>query len=119
MTLDSPQITDSENLTLGLMGGFKLGGTRRPHRVYDPALVGAGAMSLNAGRPGRGKSYLEAGKFLAWRVENGLKTGRFKDSAGIADDSEIPEIVDNFPSPRATRQLPAHLRGRGSRVRYR
>ena len=99
-SLTAAKITMAENLVLGLMGGLKLqaGATTPPPVIYDPALIGAGANNLNPAKPGKNPSYLET-KVLSWREEGGVKTGKFQDGAGIADDSEIPEIVDNFASP--------------------
>jgi len=66
---------------------------------YDPSLVGNGANSLNPADPTKkARAYIDQTN-LSWRDEGGKKTGQFKDGAGTADDTIIPEIVDTFPSP--------------------
>lgn len=94
--LEETQITMAENLVLGLAGGLELS----PGGVvwYDPRLVGGGAMSLNPGNPKKGRAYIDQ-KNLSWRVVDDKKTGTYADGAGSATDSEIPEILDTFPSP--------------------
>lgn len=93
------QITGSENLVLGLLGGLALEGTpAAPRIVYNPSLVGSGANNLNFGQQKRFKAYIEAAN-LSWREDVNGKTGHFKDGAGEATDSIIPEIVDTFPAP--------------------
>ena len=102
--LDERQITMSENLVLALAGGLKAitnttSPSATPTIVYDPSLVGAGAMSLNPANPKKGKTYIDQ-KNLSWRIDAaGRKTGKYEDAAGAARDSEIPEILDTFPSP--------------------
>ena len=102
--LDETKITMSENLVLALAGGLKAvintgNPSAAPTILYDPSLVGAGAMSLNPANPKKGKTYIDQ-KNLSWRTNAaGQKTGKYEDAAGAATDSEIPEILDTFPSP--------------------
>lgn len=105
------QITGSENLVLGLLGGLSV--TTANGLVYDPAQVGLGPLSLNAQNPKRGTPYLDAIN-LSWRTEGGEKTGIFRDGTGRAVDSNIPEFVDKYPTGempilylRARRGVPA------------
>lgn len=99
-TWDATKITGTENLVLELLGGLKYdAGTGNTY--YDPTLVGAGAMKPNDAQHRRIKTYLEPSpEILSWRLDSaGKKTGRFQDDAGQADDTIIPEFVDNFNSP--------------------
>jgi len=97
-TLDATKITMSENLVLALAGGLKYDPTQTPPIVYDPTLIGGGAMSLNPASPKKGRSYIDQ-KNLSWRTVGNAKTGKYEDGAGVATDSEIPELLDTFPSP--------------------
>jgi len=82
-------ISMSENLVLGLLGGLRFDGTTF---VFDSALVGGGPSSLNPANPRRYSPYLDAAP--AW-----LSPGQFIDQAGrVAFDTTIPEFVDQFPS---------------------
>ena len=96
------QITQNENMVLGLLGGLKAvvnGST--VNLVYEPSLVGNGAASLNPLNPKRYEPYLpDAAKFLSWHTDNGLKTGSFTDdSCPKIQDTIIPEFVDPYPEP--------------------
>jgi hypothetical protein len=96
--LTATQITGAENLALGLFGGLKINGTTTPPTIeYDPAQFGLGPASLNPASPKRYPPYLDQVN-LSWRQEGGVKTGRFADGAGPANDTSIPEIVDRYPS---------------------
>jgi prepilin-type N-terminal cleavage/methylation domain-containing protein len=91
-------LTGSENLVLGLLGGLRATGTAGAlNLVYDPAIVGLGPMSLNAANPKRGTAYLDVTKDLSWRQGNNGKTGAFADGTGPANDTLIPEFVDRYP----------------------
>jgi type II secretory pathway pseudopilin PulG len=105
------RITMAENLVLGLLGGLKLEvanaglGTPDVTLVYDPSLVGRGPISLNTSNTKPYNAYLEA-KNLSWRdVQQGtdrVRTGAFLDEASGPDganDSIIPEFVDQFTDP--------------------
>jgi prepilin-type N-terminal cleavage/methylation domain-containing protein len=104
-------ISDAENLVLGLAGGLKRV-TTTPPIVYDPSLVGSGANNLNVATPKKHRAYIDQSN-LSWRDEGGKKTGHFADGAGAANDSVIPEIVDTFSQRmpilymRARKGLPA------------
>jgi len=84
---DTTKITQSENLVLGLLGGlvFKDG-----KYTYDDTAVGNGPISLNSKNPKKYRAYMD---------KVSLSDGDFKDEAGDADDSNIREFVDRFPSP--------------------
>jgi len=87
-------ITMSENLTLGLLGGLTPTGTNGSV-VYAPAAVGRGPVSLLAGNPTNYHSYLADSGTAGW-----LSAGSFVDIGGIAaNDTNIPEFVDRFPDP--------------------
>ncbi len=60
--------------------------------------MGTGPLNLNPNQP---KKYSPFGenKNLSWRAENDKRTGQFKDDAGSATDTIIPEFVDTFPDP--------------------
>jgi prepilin-type N-terminal cleavage/methylation domain-containing protein len=96
-------ITMSENLTLGLMGGLRWDDANGNQQVdaneivYDPSSVGQGPASLNPRKPARTKAYLSDSKLLLWRDQNNLKTGQFQDDRGQAGDTLIPEFGDGFP----------------------
>jgi type II secretory pathway pseudopilin PulG len=92
------KVTGAENLVLGLLGGLRwesYGAGGGGDLIYDPSTVGQGPLSLNTANPKRTSAYLDT-KDLSWRVENGRKTGRFRDDAGLADDTLVPEFVDRF-----------------------
>ncbi|MBC7785365.1 MAG: type II secretion system protein [Burkholderiales bacterium] len=90
-------ITGSENLVLGLLGGLRATGTVGALQlVYDPSIVGLGPMSLNPASPKRGTAYLDATD-LSWRQGTNGKTGAFADGTGPANDTLIPEFVDKYP----------------------
>lgn len=97
---DPTKITGTENLVLELLGGLKYDSSTGK-TYYDPTLVGAGALKPNDTVQGRRLSaYLNPPEnMLSWRLEGGKKTGHFKDDAGEADDTIIPEFVDNYNSP--------------------
>lgn len=97
------QITMSENLVLGLLGGLKYQ-TSPAGIFYDPRLVGSGANSLNStGVTKRGKAYIDATN-LSWRkgdsaADQGRTTGYYKDDAASAMDTLIPEFLDQYNDP--------------------
>ncbi|MCC7351580.1 MAG: type II secretion system protein [Phycisphaerales bacterium] len=88
--LDKSRITMSENLVLGLLGGLIYDSTKTPTTVYNPDLIGAGPRNLTAANQKTTPSFLPKAN---------LSDGLFKDDADSADDSIIPEFVDNFNSP--------------------
>lgn len=102
---DDTKVTGAENLVLGLLGGLRVGGTAGNYTlIYDPSAVGSGPSSLNPANVRRYTPYIDAVN-LSWQNFNGLKTGKYGDdaapltsaTAGGADDTIIPEFVDNFP----------------------
>ncbi|MGB7159951.1 MAG: prepilin-type N-terminal cleavage/methylation domain-containing protein [Tepidisphaeraceae bacterium] len=97
-TWDGTKITMSENLVLGLLGGLKVIAGTPPTFEYDPALVGSGPNSLNLANPKKGNAYIEQTN-LSWRQDPTGKSGQYKDGAGSADDTIIPELVDTFNPP--------------------
>lgn len=100
------QITMSENLVLGLLGGLWVGPTGQYQLHYDPTQVGQGPQLLaQSVTPHRYPPYIET-RNLDWGTNSNGKTGRFidatgmqADSLGSAYDTAIPEFVDRFPNP--------------------
>ncbi|MFT3788997.1 MAG: type II secretion system protein [Tepidisphaeraceae bacterium] len=89
------RVTMAENLYLGLNGGLVINGAGAI--VYDPSTCGQGPVNLNPLSPARKSAYYNNNPAeLSNRVENNLTTGHFKDDAGQAYDSIIPEFVDKF-----------------------
>jgi hypothetical protein len=78
-------VTQSENLVLGLCGGFV---RETSGVIYDPNLIGNGPFSLNPGNPKKYQAYMD---------KNNLSEGDYIDDSGDADDSVIPEFLDRFP----------------------
>ena len=91
-------VTGSENLVLGVLGGLKYSSTANGAIQYDPSFVGTGPNSLNSRNPKRYQAYVDGSKYLSWRTDNNMKTGRFSDGT-MANDSIIPEFVDQFTDP--------------------
>jgi prepilin-type N-terminal cleavage/methylation domain-containing protein len=97
------QITMSENLVLGLLGGLRVDSSSSTI-VYDPTMVGQGARSLNnLGNANAqvkvSKAYIETNN-LIWRTDAaGNKTGQYVDDADTAKDSLIPEFGDEYADP--------------------
>jgi prepilin-type N-terminal cleavage/methylation domain-containing protein len=93
------RISMSENLTLSLMGGFRILPTSPATFTFTTSAVGQGAVSQNPLRPSSLRSYLNLG--------DSLSGGMFKDESftpplegdGSAFDTVIPEFVDRFPAP--------------------
>ena len=91
------QITGTENCVLGLLGGIQAttGSGGAVTYTYDPALVGVGPNSLNPRQPKRYPAFIDA-KYLS--SATGPKTGHFGGEFGEANDTIIPEFVDQFPN---------------------
>jgi prepilin-type N-terminal cleavage/methylation domain-containing protein len=95
---DHRKVTAAENLVLGLIGGLRpVDDAGTWHVAFDPAMTqsarGAADLNIitNAGaQPKQYSPYLQG---------VALSTGRYSDDAGSADDTIIPEIVDNFGNP--------------------
>jgi prepilin-type N-terminal cleavage/methylation domain-containing protein len=115
-TWNNTKVTQAENLVLGLCGGLRTDTNGKI--VYDPSLVGTGPNSLGA-TPKKYPSFADA-KNLSWKTINGKsgmeKTGHFKDDAGEADDSIIPEFVDEFSNPMPILYLRARVGAQGNDV---
>ena len=86
---DAGKITQSENLVLGLLGGLKLN-TSGAGFTFDWQQVGSGPMSLNPRAPKKHRSYMD---------KVNLSDGKYRDEAGEADDTDLPEFIDGFPYP--------------------
>lgn len=89
--VDQPtQITQSENLVLGLLGGL----TRKAGKLtYDKDLIGNGPVSLNDRAPKKYRAYMD---------KVSLSVGDYGDEivqAKDVKDSNIPEFLDKFPDP--------------------
>jgi type II secretory pathway pseudopilin PulG len=118
-TSEFQEVTGAENLVLGLLGGLSVQSVNTaggpPYKlVYDPSAIGQGPNSLNPSTPKKYAPYLDATN-LSWRTEGGLKTGRFRDDAGLANDTSIPEFVDRFADPLPILYLRARTGGAGDR----
>ncbi len=100
----SQTITGSENLVLGLLGGLKYDSSSSSKILYDKDLVGKGPLSLNASRPRGYTAYLE---------NSNISNDYFKDDAGSASDTNIPEFVDRFPHPMPILYLRANVGASG------
>jgi hypothetical protein len=98
---DTKKITQSENLVLGLLGGLVF---KNNKLTYDPAAVGNGPVSLNPKNPKKYHAYMD---------KVSLCEGDYKDEAGDADDSEIAEFVDRFPSPMPILYMRANIGATG------
>jgi prepilin-type N-terminal cleavage/methylation domain-containing protein len=88
--LDATKITMSENLVLGLLGGLQYDSNKTPPVIYNSDLIGSGPRNLAATNQKTTPSFLP---------KSNLSDGLFKDDAGSANDTIIPEFVDNFNSP--------------------
>jgi type II secretory pathway pseudopilin PulG len=79
----------AENLAVGLLGSLRQAGTGYE---YDPDNLGKGALAFG-GQGRRLMPFLDIG-------ESWLSPGRFRDQAGaVANDGNIPEILDTFTDP--------------------
>lgn len=101
-------VTGTENLVLGLLGGLAVDGGEI---VYDPSLVGNGAVKLG-NTPGGYRAYYDArAENLSMQNGQAGKHGSFADDSGAATDSLIPEFVDRFSSPMPLLYLRAQSTG--------
>ena len=94
-------ISGSENLVLGLMGGLVPVGTTIQ---FDKDVVGRGPRGLNTANPKAYQPYID-GMILS--------QGNYTDGAGTAIDSAIPEILDRFSNPMPILYLRAQVGARG------
>lgn len=105
-------VTGSENLVLGILGGLKLNGNAVQ---YDPSFVGTGPSSLNSRNPKRYQPFVDGSKNLSWHQVGANKTGRYSDGGTTANDSIIPEFVDQFTDPLPILYLRARTGADGNR----
>ena len=96
---DGPNVTMSENLALGLLGGLELvPGTSNAR--FSITAFGKGPASLNSRNPKIYNAFIDNGLTqTTYRVE-GAATGKFKElptGATPADDTNVPEFLDRFP----------------------
>ena len=89
-SFDPSKVTQSENLVLGLLGGLKKNPGAANAYTFDWQQLGGGPVSLNERAPKKYRAYMD---------KVNLSDGDYKDEAGDADDSALPEFVDRFPSP--------------------
>jgi prepilin-type N-terminal cleavage/methylation domain-containing protein len=111
---NAAQMTGTENLTVGLMGGLRLSSSLGAGNPVDtatfvPTEVGSGPLMLNPAKPAqRYKSYLEDPKIAGLEPQNG--SGQWVawndpahgvDSAiphqNLFQDTAIPEFTDAYP----------------------
>jgi hypothetical protein len=107
-------VTGSENLVLALCGGLgvdtTISGTNVSKIFYDPTLVGTGPRTLAydfAGGVATAKTNQAKSAYLSSVADlstnsiynDPVNHGHFKDGAGEANDSVIPEFVDRFANP--------------------
>ena len=98
-------LTSSENLVLGLLGGFKVAAplTVPPTIQYDATLVGGGPSSLNPLKVQRYQSFVDPISAGLDPIKNGTVWLKWSDPAhanvnpGQFSDSPLPEFVDRFP----------------------
>jgi len=103
----SSQMTQMENLVLGLMGSLKMvSGSDVP--VFDPNDVGSGPRSLSPGSPGQHPAFYTNTKELS--------KGFFSDKSNNSPscyDSSVPEFVDRFNEPMPILYLRARRGSKG------
>jgi len=128
-------VTGSENLVLGLLGGLRINPDGNP--AFAPQEVGLGPLSLNTANPRRYSPFISM-SYLVWCVANthpvqtqlaptdqavllnatagnpGPLTN-FTDQTDVthANDSPIPEFVDRFPNPMPILYLRARSGAKG------
>jgi prepilin-type N-terminal cleavage/methylation domain-containing protein len=89
---DAAQITESENLVLGLLGGLVIGKDGKVN--YDPNAIGNGPVSLNLRAPKKYRAYMDK-VGLSNPGDYGDDIVAQKD----CKDSPIPEFLDRYPDP--------------------
>jgi hypothetical protein len=100
-----------------MFGGLKwVQGSGGPELTYDPAMVGKGMIGMNPQQPKKSQPYLDDLKMLSrfpgnyTDPNNAAWPGEpYNDGAGTADDSRLPEILDNFPNSMPILYLRAHV----------
>lgn len=105
---NSYHVTMAENLYVGLVGGLSAAnGSAVPPYVFNSttaANVGNGPLSFNPANPKRYPAYMTlsfvAGGYSSHSLDSNGQPTRFTDDAGnVANDSPLPEFVDQFPGP--------------------
>lgn len=94
-------VTGTENLVLGLMGGLQPRNPPGPGWQFNRDIVGNGPRSLNPSSPKKFNGFL-SGVQLTERPDtapSAVQYGKYKDNSGEASDSNIPELLDRFPIP--------------------
>jgi hypothetical protein len=101
-------MSGTENLVLGLLGGLwrnpnqkDSNGNPRPEFDLQRTLSAQGPASMNTvGLPKTSAAYLEAKNLFTAEDPNFAPkiTGMYRDGSGWARDTEIPELVDQFPN---------------------
>jgi prepilin-type N-terminal cleavage/methylation domain-containing protein len=116
-------ITSSENLVLGLLGGLRIDPATGVI-AFAPSEVGLGPLSLNPANPRRYSALIDT-KNLMWcsqsspgmySLSNQMPTTpvNFHDQATNSGlDSPIPEIVDRYPNPMPILYLRARVGAQG------
>ena len=107
-------VTGCENLVLGVLGGLKYSSAGNGAIQYDPSFVGTGPSSLNSRNPKRYQPYVDGSKYLSLRQEGANKSGRYSDGGTMANDSIIPEFVDQFTDPLPILYLRANVGADGN-----
>jgi prepilin-type N-terminal cleavage/methylation domain-containing protein len=140
--LSTYNVTSSENLVLGLLGGLAYDPATGA-LGFNPADVGKGPLNLNASftsstltylTPGRTSAYIQTtagstGSLLMWCGNNNggasgpIRTNAFSQTMTLepffdeanhtANDSPIPEFVDRFPTQMPILYLRAHVGASG------
>jgi len=99
---DTNQITQSENLVLGLLGGL-VPQTTSANPKYDPNAIGNGPVSLNPRAPKKFRAYMDKVNITAFPAPTGSgTTGDYGDDIVAqkdCKDSPIPEFLDRYPDP--------------------
>jgi prepilin-type N-terminal cleavage/methylation domain-containing protein len=89
------QITQSENLVLGLLGGL-VPQTGKDNPKYDKDAIGNGPLSLNPKKPGKSRAYMDKVSLSSGDYADDVVQGG---DANAVKDSIIPEFIDRFPDP--------------------
>jgi type II secretory pathway pseudopilin PulG len=118
-------VTGTENLVLGLLGGLNWDNTNpaTPLLAYKPNEVGLGPLNLNQANPRRYSAFIDT-KNIIWCSLSGMQVTQsnvmpatptnYYDIAGhAAADSPIPVFVDRFPQPMPLLYLRARTGAKG------
>jgi prepilin-type N-terminal cleavage/methylation domain-containing protein len=92
----SPQMTQAENMALGLMGGLRdVNGTI----TFDPNDVGGGPRNLSPGNPGQHSVFYSNSRELSQGFFSDRPDSTGKNPKPSCYDSNVPEFVDQFAEP--------------------